>query len=861
MMDFGHKRYRCARSARLAAVLVLLAVAGLVGCSRSHYRLRADREVQCLVESGSRDPRWPLENYTINPDPRSRFYDPDNTDCPPMPVDDPTSHQLMHCVDCKKGYKHWHDHGDTRYAENPYWKSYLPLNKDGELVLDRKGAVQIALLHSPTYQTELEDLYLSALSVTFERFQFDTQFFGGNDSFLTTSGPLSGDAASESTFANDSSLSLSKQFATGGELVAGVANSVVWELGGPNSYRVTTPLTFAFVQPLLRAAGRAVVLEDLTQSERDLLANIRQMERFRRGFFNAVIAGRAGVQGPSAAGVGLPSVSGGFSSSAGGFLSLLERQVRIRNLEANVVGNQDSLYQMEELFNANRVENRSQVELIRQSLYDSQSDLLTERASYDETLDSFKITLGLPPDLKLRIEDPLLHQFDLIDSQLTETQGVMNELLQMFRDDASHPTLEVEWYNELTPAREHCLALLGLVEKDIQRFQQSLPDRFANLQLLAARPEAQSGDIDRNVFSTERLRQRLDALQVDFDKLKGKMAGTFNEIRSIETIHQTDPANPKAMSSEARKMLVKLFTEVYDELLELSLIEARARLDSVTLIPIELSAEEAFNIARVNRRDWMNARAALVDQWRLIEVAANALKANLDVVVEGRVDPLSSNLFGSPAVNNTTGQLRVGLEFDAPLTRLAERNAYRQALINYQRTRREYYMYEDLIQQSLRDAIRTIRLSQVDFEVRRAGVFVSIIRTDLTRLQLTKPAAKGGNVSDTTARDVQEALQSLLSAQNSFLSIWVNYEAQRMNLDLDLGTMQLDEHGMWVDPGPITGDRLKRLETVQPLPEVEAPLPPGPGPAGAPPMAGPVSLPPVRSTATHVPVRAAQMRR
>ena len=25
-----------------------------------------------------------------------------------------------------------------------------------------------------------------------------------------------------------------------------------------------------------------------------------------------------------------------------------------------------------------------------------------------------------------------------------------------------------------------------------------------------------------------------------------------------------------------------------------------------------------------------------------------------------------------------------------------------------------------------------------------------------------------------------------------------------MNLDLDLGTMELDERGMWIDPGPIT---------------------------------------------------------
>lgn len=858
MLDDSKPRPRCVPALWFVGPILLLVVSFPFGCSRSQYRLRADREVRCLIESGATDPRWNIENFTINPDPRSRFYDPSPADCPPMPVDDPVSHQLMECVDGMRGYKHWDKYGQTGYVDNPIWKAYLPLNKDGELVLDRRAAVQMALLQSRDYQRELEDLYLSALDVTFERFQFDTQFFGGNDTFFRTTGPLSGDALSESTLSDDAFISLEKQFATGAELVAGVANSVVWELGGPNSYRVTTPITFAFVQPLLRAAGRAVVLEDLTQSERDLLANIRQWERYRRGFYNAIVAGRAGVQGPSATSPGLPSVSGGFSSSAGGFLALLESQVRIRNLEANVAGNQDSLYQMEALFDANRVKPKSQVELIRQSLYRSQSSLLSERTQYEQNLDEFKVNLGLPPNLNVRIQDPLLDQFNLIDPQLTEAQNLMNELLQMFRDDTSHPALEIEWYNELREARENCLTQLAMVKEDIQRFSEALPDRIANLQMLGSRPEAQTGQIDKEIFSTAFLKERLALLGEDFDTLKSKMEKTFAQLQSIEKIRQADAENPAVMSGEARSLLVDVFTELYDELLELSLIEARARLDTVTLMPIQLTSEEAFEIARVNRRDWMNARAAVVDQWRLIEVAANALKSDLDVVVEGRMDPLASNLFGSQPVNNTTGTLRVGMEFDAPLNRLAERNVYRRALINYQRTRREYYAYEDTIQQSLRNAIRIIRLAQIDFEVRRAAVFVAIIRTDMTRLQLTEPPAKGGGVGATTARDVQEALQSLLSAQNEFLGVWVDYEAQRMNLDLDLGTMQLDQHGLWIDPGPVTGARLKKLETIQPLPEVDDPF--RNEPKLAPPMAGVIPLPPLVH-ASYDGVRSVQVRR
>jgi hypothetical protein len=40
------------------------------------------------------------------------------------------------------------------------------------------------------------------------------------------------------------------------------------------------------------------------------------------------------------------------------------------------------------------------------------------------------------------------------------------------------------------------------------------------------------------------------------------------------------------------------------------------------------------------------------------------------------------------------------------------------------------------------------------------------------------------------------------------MSIWVNYEVQRISLDFDLGIMQLDERGVWIDRGPVDGAKL-----------------------------------------------------
>jgi hypothetical protein len=58
----------------------------------------------------------------------------------------------------------------------------------------------------------------------------------------------------------------------------------------------------------------------------------------------------------------------------------------------------------------------------------------------------------------------------------------------------------------------------------------------------------------------------------------------------------------------------------------------------------------------------------------------------------------------------------------------------------------------------------------------------------------------------TAARDTVSALSDLLDAQNNFMSVWVNYEALRRSLDLDLGTLQLNEEGIWIDPGAIKED-------------------------------------------------------
>ncbi len=809
-----------------ASVLGLVLL-GTAGCSRAFYRRQADREAYALVDCASDDPRWPLEGYTIEPDPRSRMFDPFSPDCPPMPPDDPTAHRLMHCVDCKRGWPCWQRYGETAYVENPDWKAYLPYDEQGRVVLDRDAAMEMALLHSRDYQQELEDLYLSALAVTFERFRLDAQFFGGNSTFFDAEGRLAG---GRSLLSTDTDLQMQKLMATGGELAVGVANSLVWQFAGPDTYSANTLLDFSLIQPLLRAGGRAVVLESLTASERALLAEIRALERFHREFYIQVVTS---------------------------YLGLLEEQIRILNQEANVDALQESYERLEAAFLGGQMkgQTRYQVDLALQSLLTGQSALLSINAAYEDQLDAYKLTLGVPPDLDVQIEDPLLERFNLITRDLTNTQNAVGALLEELRD--SEKPMPADCQEQILTIRQECLAHLDTVEQDFEVLLDAVPARARRLRQLSARPEFRQKEVDPRVCDVRGLYKRVVELCQELKgievarELAGQLEPEPPELEVGEdprglverlkaTLAEAEPLlgvapTPETDVDALRKQVTQLLSRLSNQLLQLSLIQASARLDTITLVPVELASEKALETARENRRDWMNARASLVDSWRQIELAANDLKSGLDVTFSGDINTIDNN---PVQFRSTTGRLRVGLEFDAPLTRLAERNAYRQTLIDYQRSRRDYYAFEDGVAQSLRSRLRTIRLSQLDFEVSRAAVFVAITRVDLARRDLTRPLRPGetSQVGVTAARDVVEGLRSLLAAQNNFLRLWVNYEIDRLNLDLELGTMQLDGRGMWIDPGPIEtadGDQGDRAEEAPLLLEDPEQIPvPGGEPVG-----------------------------
>jgi hypothetical protein len=786
------------------------------------------------------------------------MYDADDPDCPPMPPDDPTSHELMICVDCKKGAPCWRHAPTTPYVDNPEWEDYLPRDAEGHVVLDLAGAVELARLQSPEYQQQLETLYLSSLDVTFERFRFDTQFFGGSSIFYTSDGRNRsgfGGSSSELNFspiAPDNRLRAEKLTTTGGELVVGLANSLVWQFSGPNGFRPSTSIDFAFIQPILRAGGRIRVMERLTISERALLANVRQMERYRRGFYLGVVTGRdlgqnglnrrggffggSGLEGFSGVGGGGFGQVGGFgrgggggvfgfaggagAQQAGGYLGLLQRAQVIRNQYANIASLGDSVEQLQAAHDAGRID-RFQVDLARQAWYNAQSQLLNAVAEYETTLDNFKLLYGMPPNLDIRIADPMLDQFNLLEPELATLRTRVTDLLSLLRgtsdaqaEEAADEGEGIELAPEISPAELAQLARIAteivsaargqlvVAEADIVKLDAALPARRAGLEKLAKRDDVRSAGISEDLLAPELLNERAAATERDLIDLTRRLETAWSRLDSL--------ADSTLPPDRLRSELTGALTQLSGELLELSLLQARARLDAITFEPVELTEEQGYCIASRYRRDWMNARAALVDSWRLIFFNADDLQSGLDLVFNGDIGNVGSNPL---ALDPSNARLQMGLEFDSPLTRLAERNIYRQSLIEYQQARRIYYQFRDRVHAGIRDRLRQMRLDELNFELRRAAVHVAITQVDLARLRLSEPArpvaaalpgqtvTPGGQsqFGDTVARDLVNALVDLLLVQNDFLSVWVDNEVQGMQLDFDLGTMELDSNGLRVE--------------------------------------------------------------
>ncbi|MBS0266790.1 MAG: TolC family protein [Planctomycetes bacterium] len=333
------------------------------GCPRQYWRKQADELSYNLIREKENDPRWSIERIRVETDPRSRFFDCYDPDFAPLPPDDVAAHEFMHWVYGKRGWKHWHEFGDANTVENPHWLEPLGMSSEvvesnmgrpglfPELTLTLEDCIDISYIHSRDYQTQIETVYLAALALTAQRFAFDVQFVGLNGrrpsmDVTATDVPGVSDAVNWNPRAG-----VSQMLPSGAQWMVELANNTLWLFAkGDNSTASATTLSYSLVQPLLANGGRRYIMENLTQSERNLLYAIRSLALYRQGFFTSTVAGGitagilTGQQGVFLGGSTIPTpVVTLPGATQGGYLALLQLHQQIVNAEYNIRQLRDQL--------------------------------------------------------------------------------------------------------------------------------------------------------------------------------------------------------------------------------------------------------------------------------------------------------------------------------------------------------------------------------------------------------------------------------------------------------------------------------------------------------------------------------------
>ena len=314
-------------------LLLLAALACLTGCTAAHYRKSADKESYRILSEKEARTLGKTNQFSI----------------------------------------------DTRYSKrdpNEIKKDEIIQDrlKAEKLKLSLSDALKLAIENSRAYQFRKESLYLSALTLTRDRYDFQPHFFG------SLSGKRSRTSSADQTGEAHGDAGVDQMLKSGARLGLDIANDLFrYFTGDPRRTAVTT-ISANLVQPLLRGAGARIAAENLTQSERNVIYEIRSFSRYQNTF-------------------ALDTISSYY------------RILQQRDVVRNEYNNYQSLVlvrdRAEALAEAGTL-SQIQVDQARQDELSAKNRYILGVQNYQAQLDQFKNTLGLPMGTELGLDDSAL---------------------------------------------------------------------------------------------------------------------------------------------------------------------------------------------------------------------------------------------------------------------------------------------------------------------------------------------------------------------------------------------------------------------------------------------------------------------
>jgi hypothetical protein len=739
------------------------------------------------------------------------------------------------------------------------------------ITLDQSS--ELGLINSREFQTRREELYLAALPVTTERFAFTAQFFAREQALREWTGSDLPEGL-RNRWRPDSELGVSQRFATGALLVAKLANQTVVEMGN-SSPRVFSPsvLSFDFFQPLFQGGGKAVTLEPLTLVERGMVYEIRWYARFRKQFYTYLAAGGTlptlGLTSQPAVRIPLGALPGAGLAGAGevqvpvgangplpvgnevfqapnpvnnGYLATLLNAAILANERENVESLAGFFDQYREFQSVGDIA-ELQVARVRQSLINSQTNVISAELNLRDSLDRFKFMLGVPPITPLELDDGYLDsqreqlfRFQELTSQAAIARKKARGLGSPDKLESLRAGLiEILGKSQIIKGTEKGKKTLGLLDavanldndqlrkqtQDANKARRALEEKK---ELLAKKgdpfppeDEAKLREVELEVFVNRFER----TLRLYRDKMAGKRELGANDANEYESLLE----DFVLLFVQPRNELLGKLKNQWPELPPICV-------EGVDLLrsPLDIALDNGVRYALLNRLDLMNGRAQLVDAWRQIAVAANGLLGAVDV--RYNMQALSPEDVARPlAFSGSRVRHRMSINAEAPLVRILERNAYRATLFNWQRQRRNLMAFEDTIALEVRSQIRALRAQARNYELQKQIVELAYLNLDnaLETLYAPNPGSAGPQNDGNQAALTQQLLDtqsSKVRAQNGLYSFWINYIRGRIQLYRDLEMMPLDPRGVWIDDIQTCQCQPGKPGSLEPVPQPADQLPP-----------------------------------
>ena len=691
--------------------------------------------------------------------------------------------------------------------------------RDTSQKLTLEDIVDIALINSREYQTQKESLYRVALRLSLDRFEYDLKF--SPDGHRTTADWRHDRNAgiTENRLGIPTSVQAEKALLTGGDLLARFANSVVLTFNGPQGFAadVGSDLLLDISQPLLQ---RDIRFERLTQSERDVVYAARNFTRFRKELFVQL---------------------------AGQYYGLIRTYRQIEIEAQNYFTLVRAFHQANAEFRAGLLP-RLQVDQVEQDVLRGQSTLIATCNGFESSLDNLKLLVGLPTETPINLNLDELEQVTLRD-ELAVTGEMIRRVRRRLDTESSsqNPDIVVllsttvvlaerilDSYRlqtrlgEQPPESGELLDLRAELRVEAGRinarnvrqqleqetgadplplsveFQRTLDLSESLLRLVDRQleladlrfPDAEA--LKRYRQEDQRLQQRAAELDVELENLITEAAldqlqtliARARQLRQqaeqlVENIERQLGAAAEPPTPEQELQTTIERAEILSQLSEQVLTDFGGG-----LTPIEIDMDEAMLTALVLRLELMNERGALADDWRQIKLAADDLRSVLNLNASHTI---RTRRDVNRAFDFTwdEGSTQVQLTFDAPLNRRAQRNLYRNTLIDYQAGLRRLMALEDVSKLQVRDNLRDLALQRTQYAINVASAALAFERVVSTGLELRL------GIGQVAARDFLEAQTAYTRALSSVASDHIDYIRGRIDLFLNTELLTVDASGFW----------------------------------------------------------------